>query len=96
MCSLVGIESILVPIEPTGIEANATTVLTDGDSLRAWTECILNIDIIHLKVVLVNAEGAARVVGTSLTGRNPSLDRDLIVLVRGCIRGVSINLNQTP
>ena len=85
-------ESILIPIQSTRIDPDTIPVLAESDSLRANTEGIFHVDIVHVKIVFMDAKSAACVVGTCFPSIKAKLDRCLITLVGGSIGSVPIYL----
>lgn len=72
------VQRVLVAIEPTGVEPDLATVLAESDCLRSGAKRVLDVHIVHAKVVLVNANGTTCVVRTSYSGVNTSLNRNLV------------------
>lgn len=82
----------MVSVESTRIEANAAAILADGNCLRTNTVVVSDVHVVHFEVVLMDAEGSARVVGSCSACGNASLNRDLVGRVGHGIGCVSVNL----
>lgn len=79
-------------IESTRVEANPTSILTDGNRLSTDPKCVLDIHIVQLEVVFVDPQCPTRIIGASGSGRNTSLDCDLVRFIGGRVIGVAIDL----
>lgn len=83
----------MIPIQSTRVDPDTIPVLAESDSLRANTEGIFHVDIVHFEIIFMDAESAACVVGTGLTSIKAKLNRCLIILVGGSVGSVPIYLS---
>lgn len=82
LSTLIRIQRVLISKEPTRIQSNPSPVLADRNRLRAHTEGVLDVHVIHLEIVFVDAQSAAGIVRASRASWHPSLNGDLVVYIR--------------
>ena len=83
---------ILVPVQSTPIEPNLATILTNGDSLRAFAVRVDDVDVVDGDIVAVHAQGATRIVRARRAGVQTVRDGDFVALVVGRVLGFAVDL----